>query len=671
MRSYGVTPLAVQPAEERRRIWRIGPESSWKALVPVAFVITSLLALAALPVVVSRRTSRMRAEITSLAEPARRAANEIQLDLSAELDKVIAFQVTGQPQFRSDYVGLVNQQRADYVILQKLGPRLGPEVNTALVALIADTQRWHASVTSGEFLQRQLPSEVYMTRLFERHPSYDRALNIASLLETAIQNAANDRLARIHNAERLNTVLSVILSLLALISALLVVELGRQMLMLAREATRRRQEAEREAGDARIARAAAETEERRAAFLANAAQELTASLDFTRAVATLSRLVVPNLAEVCAIDLVEGNGSLRRAALAHRDEPQERQMQRSIGTETRRMPDEVASVIRDHEPRVASSREFTPFLSISGGERSVMVIPLVSRGEVLGVITAAAAEGKIFTREDALFGAELARIGSLAIDNARLYFESQQAVRAREEVLAIVSHDLRNPLNAVNLAASLMKTSGTLSGEDQEQLEIIDLSVQRMRRLIEDLLDVTRLEGGKRLPIEPAPVDVEPLLRETYELFKVQATPSSITLRYESSPELPPLYGDRHRVLQVLSNLVGNALKFTQDGGTIAIRADRREGMIQFSVSDTGPGIAKENLKDIFSPYWQAKRAERLGAGLGLPIARGIVESHGGRIWVESEPGCGTTFYFTLPAAQTKQDGTFKVEPREESRAHH
>jgi len=663
--------LPAQQTKERRRIWRIGPESSWKALLPVTFVITSLLALAALPVVVSKRTSRMRAEITSLAEPARRAANEIQLDLSAELDKVIAFQVTGQPQFRDDYVMLVNQQRADYTILQKLGPQLGPEVKTALEALINDTQRWHASVTSGEFLSRQLPSEVYMTRLFERHPSYDRALNTASLLETAIQNAANDRLARIHNAERLNTVSSVILSLLALISALLVVELGRQMLLLAREATRRRKEAEREAGDARIARTTAETEERRAAFLANAAQELTASLDFARAVATLSRLVVPNLAEVCVIDLVEEGGSLRRVAAAHSDEPQEREMQETLGIEIRRIPEAVAMVIREHEPRVSGpSEQLTAFLAIGGAKRSVMVIPLVSRGEILGVITAAAPEGKVFTREDALFAAELARNGSLAIDNARLYFESQQAVRAREEVLAIVSHDLRNPLNAVNLAASLMKTSGRLDREDQEQLEIIDISVQRMRRLIEDLLDVTRLEGGKRLPIEPEPIEVEPLLRETYELFKVQAAPSSITLRCESEPGLPPLFGDRHRVLQVLSNLVGNALKFTEGGGTIAIRADRRNAMIQFSVSDTGPGIAKEHLKDIFSPYWQAKRTERLGAGLGLPIAKGIVESHGGRIWVESEPGRGTTFYFTLPVAQEKRDGSLNPEPREESRAH-
>ena len=165
-----------------------------------------------------------------------------------------------------------------------------------------------------------------------------------------------------------------------------------------------------------------------------------------------------------------------------------------------------------------------------------------------------------------------------------------------------------------------------------------------------NLLDITRLEGGKRLPIEPAPLDVESLFAETYELFRSQAVTSSITLQYRAG-DVPPVLADRHRVLQVLSNLIGNAMKFTPSGGMITYRAEPQEGSVRIVVSDTGPGIPKEDLGDIFNPYWQAKRTARLGAGLGLPIAKGIVESHGGRMWVESEPGDGTKFLFTLPVA--------------------
>jgi signal transduction histidine kinase len=172
-----------------------------------------------------------------------------------------------------------------------------------------------------------------------------------------------------------------------------------------------------------------------------------------------------------------------------------------------------------------------------------------------------------------------------------------------------------------------------------------------MSRLIADLLDVTRMEGGKRLPIDPAPTAIADLVREAEELFRGQASVASVSIEYEMTPDLPAVLADRHRIMQVVSNLIGNSLKFTPPGGTIRVRATAGDGEVLFTIADTGPGIPHEHLQDIFSPYWQAKRTERMGAGLGLPIAKGIVESHGGRIWAESEPGKGTSFYFTLPPA--------------------
>jgi len=661
--------VSNQNPPERRSFWRVDPDSPWTTVMPVAFIIGSLLSLAVLPIIVGNHTARMRNEITRLAEPARRAANEMQLDLSAELDKVIAFQVTGQAEFRDDYRKLLNEQIRDYEVLRTLGPQLGDDVNRNLVALISETQRWHAGVTTGEFLQRLLPSEVFMTRLFERHPSYDRALHAAAGLQTAIQFAANDRLANIHNAERINTALTIILTLLALMSGLMVAGLGWQTRRLAREAVRRRKEAERDAGEAKIARAAAESEERRAAFLATAVQELTSSLDFDRTVATLGRLFVPNLAEACAIDLSNSDGTLCRRAVAHRDPAAEERMKARLNDVISNVPEALLRVMNEREGKIVGpASALTAFVTGIDDAQSVIVLPLVSRGETLGVVTAAAPSGNVFTRDDLMLAAELARHGSLAIDNARLYLESQQALRAREEVLAIVSHDLRNPLNSITLATSLLQTSEAIPPEEREQLDIIDISAQRMRRLIEDLLDVTRLEGGKHLPIEPKAVEVEPLLLQTYELFKPQAATASISLHHATGQDVPPVWADHHRVLQVLSNLIGNALKFTPAGGMITFRADPQGQEVLFTVTDTGPGIPKEHLKDVFNPYWQAKRAERLGAGLGLPIAKGIVESHGGRLWVESEQGKGTKFFFTLPVA--RQVSKISARQPEESPAH-
>lgn len=636
---------------ERRSIWRVGPESTWTTVLPVAFIIVSLVSLAVLPIVVSKRTARMRQEI-SVAERARRVANQIQMDLAGELDQLISFQVTGQSQYRNHYEQLLTDQSHATQQLRVLAPKLGSDVDHDLATLVAATTAWHNAVTQSELTSRSLPPEVFVTRLFERHPKYEQLMAAASGLEVGIQDAMADRLQSIRQADSVNYTLTIILTLLALTSALLVAGLGRQMRLLAREAMRRRQEAEREAADAKSARATAEREERRAAFVANAGQELTASLDYDQTIARLARLIVPNIADAAVVDIADANSLLRRAAVAHRDPASEERLAARVGQVSEQVPEAVVRVMQDREVKIiGAAAPLTDYFdgSDAGGSRSMMAVPLVSRGQTLGVSVMAAPEGRVFTREDAQLAEELARHASLAIDNARLYLESQQAVHAREEVLAIVSHDLRNPLNAIMLGSSLMQLSENLTAEDRDQVEVIGVSARRMRALIEDLLDVTRLEGGKQLPIDPAPTDVESLFREAYELFKAQAASSGVTFHYSIADDVPRVYADRHRVMQVVSNLIGNAMKFTPAGGMISYRADRRdEGQVLVTVADTGPGIPNENIDKIFNPYWQAKRTARLGAGLGLPIAKGIVESHGGTIWVESEPGAGTKFFFTL-----------------------
>jgi signal transduction histidine kinase len=637
---------------ERRSLWRVGPESTWTTIVPVVFIIVSLLSLVVLPLVVAQHTSKMRDEITRLAEPARRAANSIQMDLSAELDKLIAYQTTEQDQYRREYLGLLQREEANRRVLVGLLPLLQKELKTDLNKLFGQTNRWHQSVVNGEFIARPLPREVFLARLFEAHAAYEQSLRAASELEVAIQEGIEQRLDRIRDAERWNVSLTIILTLLALTSALLVAGLGRQMRLLAREAMRRRLDAEREAREAGRARELAEAEERRAAFLAAAGEELAASLDYEQTLATLARLVVPNLAEACTIDIAESDGTLRRAAIAHRNPEDEVQLAETVGTLRREVPEVLVTIMQSRGVRlVGAASQLLRYVTGAAhdGGRTIVALPLVSRGQPIGVVCAVSSETKPYTAEDMPVFIELGRRASLAVDNARLYRESQQAVRAREEVLAIVSHDLRNPLNAITLGASLLKMSDALPEEDREHVDTMDISAKRMSRLIEDLLDVTRLEGGKQLPIDPQSLPVPELLHEAHELFKAQASANEITLQMRETAAV--VRADRHRVLQVLSNLIGNSMKFTPSGGIVGVRAEKRDGDVLFTITDTGPGIAQENLGDIFSPYWQAKRAERLGAGLGLPIAKGIVESHGGTIWVESEPGKGTRFYFTLPLA--------------------
>lgn len=645
---------APKNRDYRRSIWRVGPESTWTTVLPVVFIILSLLAMSVLPLVVRSRTARMRDEISGVAEPARRSANQIQMDLSAELDKIIAYQFTGQEQYRVAYYQLVQQQETNRLTLASLLPRLDEDLGGDLRKLFVQTSRWHEGVRRGELLDRQLPAEVFLARVFESHVAYEKSLLAASELELELQSVIESRLRRIRDAERYNVPLTILLTLLALTSAMLVAGLGRQMRLLAREAMQRRQEAEREAREAELAREAAEREERRSAFLAAAGQELAASLEYEHTIATLARLIVPNLAEMCVIDMTDSEGGLHRTAVAHRNPEDEAMLAPQVGTVRLDVPEALIRIIRAREPAlVGASSSLYEYVTgrTNGGSRTLVFLPLVSRGQTFGVVAAVSSEAKPYTSEGLPLFLDLSRRAALAIDNARLYLESQQAVRVREEVLAIVSHDLRNPLSAITLGASLLLTSTTLSDEDREQVETMQVSAERMNRLIADLLDVTRLEGGKSLPVEPAPVDAAQLLHETEELFRAQAAVAGVTLKQHLDERVRAVYADHHRVMQVLSNLIGNSMKFTPPGGTITVSAEPHDDGVLFTVADTGPGIPREHLSHIFTPYWQAKRAERLGAGLGLPIARGIVEAHGGQMWAESEPGKGTRFYFTLPAA--------------------
>ena len=412
-------------------------------------------------------------------------------------------------------------------------------------------------------------------------------------------------------------------------------------------------------------------------FLADVGALLGRSLDSDQTIHDAVRAAVPTLGDACIVDLVEG-GTLRHLAVAHVDLEKERQ----VAELRRRFPPDlagthpVAEAIRDRQPvileqasdeqasddwleSVTHSPEHAVLARAVGPVAATVVVPIESHGSVLGTVSVYR-ERRRYDPDDLLLVGDFARRIGLAIDNARLYERAQRAIRAREETVAVVSHDLRNPINAIRMIASnLLKMPADRQRPEStaEYLRIIGEAAAQADELIQNLLDASRIEAGQ-LRIAPRPAAVGPIVRAAADVLAPLADERGLALCAEVAAELPPVHIDAPRVQQVISNLVGNAIKFTPSGGCVTIsarlagEAGGARGSVEVAVSDTGSGIPPEHLPHVFDRYWQASRATRRGAGLGLPIAKGLVEAHGGRLWVESVVGEGSTFRFTLPVAE-------------------
>lgn len=225
---------------------------------------------------------------------------------------------------------------------------------------------------------------------------------------------------------------------------------------------------------------------------------------------------------------------------------------------------------------------------------------------------------------------------------------ARKAVAARDEIMGVVAHDLRTPLASISMRAELIRETKDREAVPKHADSIVSLT-RRIDTLIRSMLDVATIESG-HFTVHPEVCGVEGLLKETTEMFAGLAAPKRITV--ERAPIVANVRADKERVLQVLANLVGNAIKFAPEGGRVEVGATRVESGVCISVSDNGPGIAREHLPHVFDRFWKHEAGGKKGTGLGLFIAKGIVEAHGGKICVESEPGHGATFRFTLPAAR-------------------
>jgi PAS domain S-box-containing protein len=397
-------------------------------------------------------------------------------------------------------------------------------------------------------------------------------------------------------------------------------------------------------------------------FLAEVGEVLASSLESREILQQVARAAAGTLADYCLVHVQNGEG-VRTVGMAHADPTREelvRGLLRRFPLQPSQAEHPILQVLRSGEPELMATVDGAGLDRLCTGPdhrdmvqalglRSALAVPIRSHEGVLGVLTLARTAGEPYDARDLEVAQALARRAALAVENARLYERARQAVRARDDVVAVVSHDLRNPLNAVLLASTVLSDLGDperLQPRDRRQIDIIRRAAEQMTSLTQDLLEVSALESGS-VTVTPRACAPATLLTAA-EMFAPEAEEKGIALRTTLAEGLPRVSADYGRVLQVLGNLVGNAVKFTPAGGEVQVGAERAADYVRFWVRDTGPGIEREHLPRLFDRFWQARRGHNSGAGLGLAIVRGIVEAHGGQVWAESEPGAGSTFHFTL-----------------------
>ncbi|HXH74903.1 MAG TPA: PAS domain S-box protein [Bacteriovoracaceae bacterium] len=408
-------------------------------------------------------------------------------------------------------------------------------------------------------------------------------------------------------------------------------------------------------------------EEKNKAFLAKVGGELSQPLDSQITLSQVARLSVPTLADFCVIHLHTPEGQFKRAASSCTKPESPDFVSELEKFEHTKFWDRFGPglVIKTGKPELVSNlneqkdyddEEFEIFTEVATRFRvnSSMTIPLIAHGKYLGTISFyMSVSGRSYSQSDLSMGMELAYRAALSVENAQLYEKVQRAVRSREEVLAIVTHDLKNPIQTIKMSAQFLNSQSNDIEKIRKLSENIRSASDRMIHLIRDLLDFASIEGGS-LRIEPKGCEAETILQEVIKAYLPLAEAHNIRLKTqnESTHEVR-LLCDHDRIFQIFSNLIGNALKFTDEGGRIIISAINKHDHVQFGVSDTGKGINAADMPHIFDRYWQGKEKKlRESIGLGLAISKALVEAHGGEIWVESNLGKGTSFYFTLPIQQ-------------------
>ena len=599
--------------------------------VPAIVVVLSLLAILVVPLLLDRRTDALRTEISDRIDAARTELMELNLEVARAEAALRGWLVTRERLLQRYHD---SREQVD-VLVGKLAARvalLGPESREAheqLVARIGRWQRRHDAVVTGELT----PGDLVLA-MPELQEEFESVMEASGELRHRLNVAETARRQEVVDLQETAAIVTVALGLVALAAASVVFWLTRRM----RDYAARLQVRTRDEIAFRKV----------ASSLSGATDVEEILLDVSQSACSITG------ADAAYVEAVLESGTeVEVVTRIGKSTP-------DIGVKVPYPGSLTDEVIRSGEPAVITDfadfgQAMLPYIQERCRNCEILTVPLMGSGEALGalVLIDVTRSGRKFTPDIIERARVLGGIASVALRRVRLLEnekrarrEAEEAVRAREEVLAIVSHDLRSPLTTIQLSTSWLRE--TAPDELRQELSAMEMAAGRMERMIRDLLDAVRLERGK-LVVNPEPLSPATLLEDVASSHRAEAAEKNLTLVVDCDEAVPDVNADRDRLLQVFGNLVGNAIKFSPPRRSIVIGARATDDAVEFEVSDEGPGIGQSDLPHVFDRHYQARSTAHLGTGLGLAIAKGIVESHGGTMWVDSAPGEGARFRFTIP----------------------
>lgn len=567
----------------------------------LGFIVLAIIALAGVPIYTSRQIESEERRISEVLEPAQRYASDLALVQARQMLRFREYLLTGDIDAKVRYQALLPEEESIIDQVFALLDRLDEGTRLLALPLVDASVEWHLGhqvALDGDQARRD-----FLPLADEDQTRYETMLLNSLSFREGINTAMRDGRVAVEAARSLQIRLTIGLLALTLLATVAVALVGRRLRGTIREANLRRRDAVR------------------ARWEIDAILEATS--DGVLGVDLDGRLLTLNATGARMLGFREeearGKGVHELLHGAAPDEeghsPEDCPLRQALSEATaERIDDRVWHRRGDSIPVRWSLR------------------PLMDGRVVRGAVVTLTDMTQIREAERAL----------------------REAVRAREETMAVVSHDLRNPLGSISASAELLLEVPLNEEKTRRQLRTIQKAAERSNLLIEDLLDVARIDAGV-LSVRPMPCPVRPVLDEAVALIAPQASDRQMRVGLRVPGDLPQIHADRNRLLQVLGNLLGNAVRHTAPGGDIIVGAHEVEpGWIALTVADSGQGIALEDQEHLFDRFWRRDRDDRHGAGLGLAIVKGIVEAHGGRVEVESQPGSGATFLVILPTAEAE-----------------